>query len=311
MTNAVNLASAAGTGFAFRNKLINGNFDVWQRGTSGFSTATGTYTADRWRNDQTITVVRSTDVPNSGALYSFDVTQGSTSYGTFVQRIESANCFDLVGKQITLSFWAKNVSGSIGMNVLIRYAGSTDNFSSPVNIQSIGSSISSSWTYYTFTFNALPSQVANGLEVGIYRDLGSAQTRYSQIQLEVGSVATPFERRLYTTELQLAQRYFERDTDTSAGFYVTQRSSISNGEWYQTVPFQIWKRAVPTITTFPYTTAANTNRWSNNVGTDFGANSAVPGGITYQRFSVQNNSGGTLTTGATIVFGRWTADAEL
>jgi hypothetical protein len=282
MTNAVNLASAAGTGFTLRNRIINGGFDVWQRGISGFSTSTGTYTADRWRNDQTITVVQSSDVPNVNSRFSLDVTQGSTSYGTFVQRIEVANCFDLVGKQVTLSFWAKSISGSVPMNVLLRYAGSSDNFTSPVNIQAIGSTITTSWAYYTFTFNALPSQVANGLEVCIYRDLGSAQTRYSQIQLEVGSVATPFERRPYGLELALCQRYCELASSAPGRAY-----SGTAAEFHMT--YKVTKRAAPTI-------AINPNGQSNvhqpgviNTSASFQYSFAV--NETHGSFGLNNMSG--------------------
>jgi hypothetical protein len=89
------------------------------------------------------------------------------------------------------------------------------------------------------------------------------------------------------------------------------QSSIANGIWYLTIPFKVTKRAAPTVTTYPYTTASNTGRFSNNVGTDYGASSAAAGGIYDSQFNVQNNSGGTLSIGSGIVFGSWFASAEL
>jgi hypothetical protein len=257
MTYAQNLADSAqtlpagigGAGLMFRNRIINGNFETWQRGTSGFSTSVGTYTADRWRNDQIITVVRSTDVPNTDSRYSLDVTQGATSYGTITQRIESVNSFDLVGKRITLSFWVKNVSGSVGMNVIIRYPGAVDDFTSVTNVQTINAVpyiIPSSWTFYTFTTNVLPSQVANGLEIAIYRDYGSAQTRYSQIQLEVGSTATQFERRLYGLELALCQRYYQKQLNNGSRWLYTMYEESTY--LYGTIPLQVYMRAGATST---------------------------------------------------------------
>jgi hypothetical protein len=139
------------------------------------------------------------------------------------------------------------------------------------------------------------------------------------VQLEVGSTATSFDYRPYGTELALCQRYFEKSvsidtailTNTVATFYGNMQSSIANGIWYLTIPFKVTKRAAPTVTTYPYTTASNTGRFSNNVGTDYGASSAAAGGIYDSQFSVQNNSGGTLSVGSGIVFGSWFASSEL
>ena len=139
------------------------------------------------------------------------------------------------------------------------------------------------------------------------------------VQLEKGSTATSFDYRPYGTELALCQRYFEKSvsidtailTNTVATFYGNMQSSIANGIWYLTIPFKVTKRAAPTVTTYPYTTASNTGRFSNNVGTDYGASSAAAGGIYDSQFSVQNNSGGTLSVGSGIVFGSWFASSEL
>ena len=139
------------------------------------------------------------------------------------------------------------------------------------------------------------------------------------VQLEKGSTATSFDYRPYGTELQLCQRYFEKSvsqataiqTSGQATFYAIQLTSITNSIWYLTIPFKVTKRAAPSVTTYPYTTATNTNVFSNNSGTDYASGSASAGGIYDTQFSIQNNSGGTLAVGAGIVFGSWFASAEL
>lgn len=72
-TKARQLSSVPGT---FRNKIINGDFDIWQRGVS--QTSSGYGSADRWRNTHagsTKTTSRQaftfgqTDVPGNPTYY--------------------------------------------------------------------------------------------------------------------------------------------------------------------------------------------------------------------------------------------------
>ncbi len=107
---------------SFRNRIINGAFDIWQRGTSFASIAASAYCADRWTYYKGTTgavhdISRSTDVPGTSpteALYSFLVdcatADAAVAAGDLVilsQKIEGQCIRDLVGNTFTLSFWVK------------------------------------------------------------------------------------------------------------------------------------------------------------------------------------------------------------
>ena len=120
--------SSAST-MGFKNRIINGAMGIWQRGTS-FSVTGTQYMADRWfPNGQTYTGSQSTDVPStSGTKYSLLVNSSIGSYGTLCQRIESTNSLDLVGNQVTLSFWLKIAVGSSStLSLILGYPTAVDN----------------------------------------------------------------------------------------------------------------------------------------------------------------------------------------
>lgn len=67
------------------------------------------------------------------------------------------------------------------------------------------------------------------------------------VQLEVGAVATPFERRPFGTELSLCQRYFEKnEPGATNGVYAMGYSTANNAARY-VLFFKTTKRATPTI----------------------------------------------------------------
>jgi hypothetical protein len=241
--NAVNLPNT----FGFKNRLINGAMGIWQRGTSGFTSG---YAADRWQGINTTSISQSTDTPSSAYKYSFDFLNTSATFPLAAQNIESVNCLDLVGQSITISFWAKNVSGTANLYTEIQYANSVDNFSSTTLITNgvNATSPSSSWTYYSITFNNLPSQIANGLQARIIRNNASAaETRITGVQLEKGTQATSFDYRPYGTEFQLCQRYLPCYNSQSSS-----SSAVANGYAYNTstarvlYSFQVQPRVPPT-----------------------------------------------------------------
>jgi hypothetical protein len=115
------------------------------------------------------------------------------------------------------------------------------------------------------------------------------------VQLEVGSVATPFERRPYTTELQLCQRYYELINE---GRLLWAGTTVS-GTTYARAPtdYAVVKRAIPTVTT------TNTDRFGFGTGAGTVDKSSVSGFYVYL---ISN-----ATTNDAYVFWSATASAEL
>ena len=101
---------------SFRNKFINGNFDIWQRGTS--QNSIGFESADRWsmyHNVADLTLSREefdidqTNVPGHPKYYLRGTVVGSSDdasgQAAFTQKIEDVQTFS--NQTVTLSFWAK------------------------------------------------------------------------------------------------------------------------------------------------------------------------------------------------------------
>lgn len=118
----------------FRNRLINGAFDIWQRGTSRtFLTGAGGFLADRWSGgagyQQGVHQRVAISSPPSGlrskyALRSSSSTTTEASGGTrleVTQKIENVNCYDLAGQTVTLSFWIRFSAATITSSTATPY----------------------------------------------------------------------------------------------------------------------------------------------------------------------------------------------
>ena len=221
----------------YRQAIMNGNFDIWQRGTS--FTASG-YTADRWRmnmvgssmttSQQNFTVGQ-TDVPNEPEYYLRNVVTsvtGSGNYAIVTQRIESVRTF--AGQTATLSFWAK---ADAAKNIAIEFVQNFGSGGSPstkvTGIESQLVALTTSWAKYTVTVSipsisgkTLGSTDDGFLELYIWFDAGSGYASRSaslgqqsgtfdiaQVQLNAGSVALPFQPKSYADELRACQRYYQ------------------------------------------------------------------------------------------------------
>jgi hypothetical protein len=274
--------------YGFRNRIINGDMRIAQRGTS-FSLTVSEYTLDRFRFGQSAigstiqpVVSQVTDAP-AGFTNSLEyvntnaVTPTGTNQAIINTRIEGNNISDFGwgtsdAQTVTLSFWVKSsLTGTFGGS----FQNSNIDRSYPYNY-SINSA--NTWEYKTviipgdttgtwlsdtgigldvvFCVGAGPDRLAaagswvSGNIRGVTGQVQLVETagatwQITGVQLEKGTVATPFERRPFGTELALCQRYYWTDNNV---FQVSYRSTttITNVRLSR-IHFPVSMRASPTV----------------------------------------------------------------
>ena len=232
-------------GVGRKNLLINGAFQVWQRGTSStsFTGSTRGFIADRWSFRFATSAERSTDVPEGEAFkYSLKVVVASTSPDAFIiQAIEDSDRF--AGQTVTFSYWIKPSESCETRNDYWRGGHGTHQLNGGV------------WQKVTNTF-VVPSDITVNEFIYIQFPANKVITFYvTGIQLELGKVATPFEHRSYGEELALCQRYYEEITSPSYDLFL-YAINTDNGGGYRRASFyyKVTKRANPTINVAFYLT---------------------------------------------------------
>tara|TARA_R110002153_G_scaffold230325_2_gene383503 strand:- start:11 stop:898 length:888 start_codon:yes stop_codon:yes gene_type:complete len=220
-----------------KNLIINGGFDVWQRGTSHAAGTAGgiTYTTDRWwrYGGGSGTLEKSTDAP-SGFANSFYVNStGALAIGTTVE-LPRLGYFPQ--QVMTFSMYVK---GSFTGNIVFNFRNVSGSGTDQVAISTQSQAgFYSEWTRLSFTVDTIgitphANNTALNIEMGV-----QAGCRITGVQLELGSVATPFEYRSYGEELALCQRYYEigntyriatgnGESDHQVGYCVTKQSAAS------------------------------------------------------------------------------------
>ena len=248
---AAKIASINDGALSNRNLLHNSSYEIWQRGTTFASGASGgnRYTADRWSVPNRTRVARSTDVP-AGFRYAILLDReqtGGTEPFTLSQGIEERD-IRFTGNY-TLSFYAKSSDiSTVNINVQDRTTvgeGGT-NHSSIVTNQSI--SITSSWARYTHTFSlSSASLTGTCLRISIGNTSASQHDELllTGIQLETGSVATDIEKRSFGHELSLCYRYFYKNLQSPVGMFIADAADSSKA--YGFVGFPVTMRTAPTV----------------------------------------------------------------
>ena len=350
---------SAGNLGMFRNRIINGDMRIAQRGTSAVIPLNSTYTylVDRttFLNGGTNNVVTQNQLTLTSAdqPFQFGFTNAlqaitTTAYsgnGVFRQVVEGNNISDFMwgtsyGVPITVSLWIKtNITGTssiyvrsadspntyyYGFQYTILAAGQWQKVTGTIPPPPVGSSwstlslvwggtgIGAATTTVNQWSNATTNQgyFSNGDGVNTYASVGS-YFNVTGVQLEKGTIATPFEFRPFAVELQLCQRYFctSYDVGTAPG----TATSIGRIGTYSadtnammTVYFPVTMRATPTLTIYAGNTGA---AGFYNLGGNFTNYAATTAQVSMKSAILYSNSTG--VAGQNWYYFQYAAVAEL
>lgn len=226
------------------NYVINGNFDIWQRGFTG---ATG-YIADRFLAGGGVeSYTRQTASPPEGSRWyaRFARTTASVASVEVVYRMEQFVAKDFVGKTMTLSFLAKSASSTFNINARAGAPTVTDNFAAMVFTAEAGlGNLTTGWTKYSLTFDVTTDMVERGLQfnIGTYTVSGPVEFDLAQVQLNVGDFALPFKSygKDFEEELSACQRYYQRHDFAGFAYRRPQNETM-------TINYPVPLRVTPTI----------------------------------------------------------------
>lgn len=302
---------------AGKNKVLNGDFGIWQRGTSFTNPAFDAFLADRWKNNNydnaptSFSVTRETFTPGTAPVAGYEgqyffrstiTTVGTnTIYDTCQQRIEDVRT--LAGQTATLSFWAKADSARTVKVSVSRYYGTGGSASDSISDYEFEFSLTTSWQRFSVTFS-VPNLAGKTVGPNSFLWFAFRQASASGsvldlwgVQLEAGSVATPFTTATGNpaSELAACQRYYQ-DYANSVGWSGYVPAAVNT--YFIAHPLRVEMRTSPTVTLVTTTDSAQ-----------MGTPTAAVISATGVRF--QSDSTGTAENRAYFEVTRWNASAEL
>jgi hypothetical protein len=224
-----------------RNKILNGDFSIWQRGTSGGNG----FLADRWYLNAgaatSFSQSRQSFTPGSAPVAGYEgkyfwrnsiTNVGSETawyLNTYIEDVQT-----LAGQTTTFSFFAKADSNrTISAYMLQRFGtGGSSNVSTTIGTFSL----TTTWQRYTATFT-MPSLSGKTIGTDNLVQMFFAMNPASGLvldlwgmQWEAGNQATPYHNATpnQQTELAACQRYYYRNTAGSQGYNPLSQLGITN-----------------------------------------------------------------------------------
>jgi hypothetical protein len=326
--------SSATTGLSYqgnyaagKNKIINGDFRINQRGFT--SLTTDAYGFDRWNfitGTGTTTYSAQTFTPGAAPVAGYEginfarlLTSGQTgaaAYSILQQRVEDVRT--LAGQTYTISFWAKAASGTPKVAVQYEQVFGSGG-SATVNTYAGQVTLSTSWARYSITAS-VPSISGKTVGTSSYTTIRfwvSAGTDFNALtgsigiqnntfdfwgcQAEAGSVATAFQTATGTLQGELAacQRYYWRATGSLynryAAFGIGANSTTIQYMVVNPVPMRIAPTSIDFSTLATYdevTITAVTNLTIESAGTiSSNLTATVASGITqYRPYKLLSNN---------------------
>jgi hypothetical protein len=266
-----------------RNGIINGSFRVSQRGTTFTSATTpanddDTYLLDRWilQSDSSdivdVSQEQSSDIANPAYNIKLDIETANKKFGILTV-LEYRDSRQFTNQAVSLSFKAKRTGTTIGAirAAILSWSGVADTITSNIvtsstDWEAAGTNpiLAANWNYentpaaltaittswQTYKIENITIDSANTANVGVFiwtddtaMDAGDF-LHIADVQLEIGSVATPFEVGAYADELARCQRYYYRSLigsyTTFAWVYVLGDGVTFVGGFNLSVPMRLY-----------------------------------------------------------------------
>jgi hypothetical protein len=325
------------------NAVLNSSFNVWQRGTTisiGASTgfANG-FLADRWQtatsSNQASTISRqvtgdTTNLPNIQYCLRFQRNSGQTGTSEmgFYQSFETVDSIPFAGKTVTVSFYARAganysaTSNALAIN-LYRGTGTDQSVFSYTGITNvIDSTKTLTTTWQRFTATATISSAANEIALGFeWYPTGTAGANdyfeVTGVQLELGSVATPYRpnQPTYQAELAACQRYYYRQNSAAASARLGLGQCRSTTEAIIQTVFPVSMRIAPTALEQTGTASNYLLQDASGSGANCNAIPAFNDASTWSAFTSMTRASGlvagnitTSTVSAANIYLAWSAE---